>query len=264
MRWLTRVLLDAHNGPSGWNISKASGCTEPMPIAATAAGELRQARATREVILCGGAFNTPQLLMLSGIGPRQELSRSGIEARVDLAGSRQESPRPLRSQRGQSHERGLANAGRRQIRQRRFTVSRVADAKKRRLYHQRRRVGGGQAVANRIRFLICFAPVWWATSDGYFPGYSKLIAERQNYLELDRAEGAYDQPRRHGHAAIRRSTPAAEHRLPVFRRRQRSPGQGSRRRRRGNSLCPGDDQGFARTRADRRGRSPRRTISIRR
>ncbi|WP_280471398.1 GMC family oxidoreductase [Nocardia cyriacigeorgica] len=37
------------------------------------------ATARREVVLCGGAINTPQLLMLSGIGDREELSRHGIE-----------------------------------------------------------------------------------------------------------------------------------------------------------------------------------------
>lgn len=40
----------------------------------------------REIILAGGAFNTPQLLKLSGIGPKEELSRLGIEVRVDLPG----------------------------------------------------------------------------------------------------------------------------------------------------------------------------------
>ena len=45
-----------------------------------------QLRATREVILCAGAFNSPQLLKLSGIGPRAELTRFGIPLRVDLPG----------------------------------------------------------------------------------------------------------------------------------------------------------------------------------
>jgi choline dehydrogenase-like flavoprotein/cytochrome P450 len=49
-------------------------------------GEKRTARATREVILAGGAFNTPQLLMLSGIGPKDELAQHGIEVLVDLPG----------------------------------------------------------------------------------------------------------------------------------------------------------------------------------
>lgn len=43
-------------------------------------------RATREVVLCGGAINTPQLLMLSGIGPSAHLADMGIEVRHALAG----------------------------------------------------------------------------------------------------------------------------------------------------------------------------------
>ena len=42
--------------------------------------------AAREVILCGGAINSPQLLMLSGIGPAAHLRQHGIEVRVDLPG----------------------------------------------------------------------------------------------------------------------------------------------------------------------------------
>ena len=34
----------------------------------------------------GGAFNTPQLLMLSGIGPKEELQRHGIAVNIDLPG----------------------------------------------------------------------------------------------------------------------------------------------------------------------------------
>lgn len=42
--------------------------------------------ASKEVILCGGVFNSPQLLELSGIGAGQHLQRLGIEVAVDLPG----------------------------------------------------------------------------------------------------------------------------------------------------------------------------------
>ncbi|MQT14716.1 GMC family oxidoreductase [Segnochrobactrum spirostomi] len=42
------------------------------------------ARARREVILCGGAINTPQLLQLSGIGPGSALRGLGLAVRHDL------------------------------------------------------------------------------------------------------------------------------------------------------------------------------------
>jgi choline dehydrogenase len=50
-------------------------------------GGSRQAvRARREVVLCGGAINSPQLLMLSGIGDRDQLSEHGIDAVAQSAG----------------------------------------------------------------------------------------------------------------------------------------------------------------------------------
>jgi 4-pyridoxate dehydrogenase len=47
-------------------------------------GRVERVHAEREVILSGGTFNTPHLLMLSGIGPAEHLRSVGIDARVDL------------------------------------------------------------------------------------------------------------------------------------------------------------------------------------
>ncbi len=47
-------------------------------------GRLRHAEAAREVIVSGGAFSTPQILMLSGIGPARHLREVGITALLDL------------------------------------------------------------------------------------------------------------------------------------------------------------------------------------
>lgn len=49
-------------------------------------GESVSVQARREVILSGGAINSPQLLMLSGIGPADHLRQLGIECRIDLPG----------------------------------------------------------------------------------------------------------------------------------------------------------------------------------
>lgn len=49
-------------------------------------GQAREARATRQVILSGGAINSPQLLMLSGIGPVDQLRAHGIAVKHALSG----------------------------------------------------------------------------------------------------------------------------------------------------------------------------------
>lgn len=49
-------------------------------------GVMKEAKARREVLLCGGTINSPQILQLSGIGPGGLLRERGIEVRHDLPG----------------------------------------------------------------------------------------------------------------------------------------------------------------------------------
>ncbi len=83
---VTRVILDAQNRATGVEYLKGERLYRAHGQPSAAPGVLSQAQATREVILCGGAFNTPQLLMLSGIGPRAVLEPLGIQVRVELPG----------------------------------------------------------------------------------------------------------------------------------------------------------------------------------
>ena len=49
-------------------------------------GETTRVHAEREVILCAGAINSPQIMMLSGIGDPEELAQFNIRTQVSLAG----------------------------------------------------------------------------------------------------------------------------------------------------------------------------------
>ena len=49
-------------------------------------GERQVVQCRREVILCGGAYNSPHLLMLSGIGPAEHLREVGVEVVADRPG----------------------------------------------------------------------------------------------------------------------------------------------------------------------------------
>ena len=82
----TRVVFDADNRAVGVEYLTGRNLYRASPNASREDGELRRADARREVILAGGAFNTPQLLMLSGVGPRDQLAGIGVEARLPLEG----------------------------------------------------------------------------------------------------------------------------------------------------------------------------------
>lgn len=71
------VLTGAHASRITFERGRATG------VAYVHRGRAFHAPAAREVLVCGGAINSPQLLMLSGIGPAGELRRLGIETVVD-------------------------------------------------------------------------------------------------------------------------------------------------------------------------------------
>ncbi len=52
----------------------------------SARGQILQASADSEVVLCAGTVGSPKLLMLSGIGPAEHLTEIGVKATVDLPG----------------------------------------------------------------------------------------------------------------------------------------------------------------------------------
>jgi choline dehydrogenase len=57
--------------------------TRAVGVQASQLGQPQELRAEREVILCGGAYNSPQLLMLSGVGPAEHLTMREIEVLLD-------------------------------------------------------------------------------------------------------------------------------------------------------------------------------------
>ncbi|MBL8262719.1 MAG: choline dehydrogenase [Xanthomonadaceae bacterium] len=79
-----RPNLTVHTGAQVGRITfdgrRASGVTYAM------GGQGYHQPAAREVLLCGGAINSPQLLMLSGIGPADDLLRLGIPVLQDAPG----------------------------------------------------------------------------------------------------------------------------------------------------------------------------------
>src|SRR6266446_4155174 len=180
---VTRVLIDGGNRAYGVEYLSGERLYRAHNNPSQANGERREIYASREVILAGGAFNTPQLLMLSGVGPRDVLQRDGIQVRAELPG--------VGKNLQDRYEVGVVN-------RMNFDHWGVLEGAKYNrsdpMYQQwasgRTGVymtnGACLAVIKRaaperpLPDLFCFALL--GMFRGYFPGYSTLIPKHLNYL----------------------------------------------------------------------------------
>ena len=181
--FVTRVLLDENNRATGVEYLKGERLYRAHGQPATTEGEVRQVQARREVILCGGAFNTPQLLMLSGIGPRDVLEPLGIPLKVELPG--------VGKNLQDRYEVGVVN---RMSFERWNVLEGVTFSHGDQAYREwaDKREGlytsNGAVLAAILKSraerplpdLFCFALV--GLFGGYFPGYSSLAVTKPNYL----------------------------------------------------------------------------------
>jgi len=186
----TRVLLDEANRARGVEYLRGDRLYRAHRRPSDGPGELRRVHASREVILAGGAFNTPQLLMLSGIGPRETLRRHGIEVRVDLPGVGQN----LQDR----YEVSVVN----RMRFEHWEVLKGATFAKGDPHYRRWTAGGKGVYATNgsilgvvtrstptmpLPDLFCLALL--GKFQGYFPGYSRALVDYLNYLSWTIVKG---------------------------------------------------------------------------
>jgi len=74
------IITKAHATKLGFNSKRATSVQYRVH------GAEKRVEAKREIILCGGSFNSPQLLQLSGVGRSEDLQRHGIQMVHELPG----------------------------------------------------------------------------------------------------------------------------------------------------------------------------------
>ena len=178
----TRVLFDDSNRAIGVEYLKGERLYRAHARPSDERGERRSLYASREVILAGGAFNTPQLLMLSGVGPRDVLMDHEIPIRVELPG--------VGSNLQDRYEVGVVNRMRDDWELYKGVKFDTSDEQYQRWSKKRDGIyatnGAVLTMFNRSRHagtlpdLFCMALL--AQFKGYFPGYSALFPQGLNYL----------------------------------------------------------------------------------
>ena len=179
---VTRVLLDQNKRATGVEYLKGARLYEAHHDPSNEEGEKNEAQASREVILAGGAFNTPQLLMLSGIGPPDELAKHGIGVSVPLP--------DLGSNLQDRYEIGVVYKMKKPWKVLKGAEFRAGDRlhKKWKKAKKGAYTSSGAAVAvitrsfrtQRLPDLFCFALI--GDFRGYEPSYSKAFPEKLDSL----------------------------------------------------------------------------------
>lgn len=177
----TRVLFDDSNRAIGVEYLKGQRLYRAHARPSQETGELRRMYASKEVILAGGAFNTPQLLMLSGIGPRDVLKDHEIPLLVELPG--------VGMNLQDRYEVAVVNRMRDDWALFKDVKFDTSDPQYQQWSQKRKGIyatnGAVLTMFNRSRKaqlpdLFCMALL--AQFKGYFPGYSALFPQGLNYL----------------------------------------------------------------------------------
>ena len=178
----TAIVFADNNRAIGVDYLKGENLYRAHAAPAVGTGISRRIRARREVILSGGTFNSPQLLMLSGIGPADELRSHGIAVRVDLPGV----GRNLQDR----YEIGVVY----RMTQPWKSLAGARFEKDDPLYRNWRNARQGMYVSNGNAISIVrssakhlpapdlFCMALLARFEGYFPGYSRLVADHTDCL----------------------------------------------------------------------------------
>jgi choline dehydrogenase-like flavoprotein len=180
---VTRLLFAEDGGATGVEYRKGRHLYRASPLSGDAEedGELVSIRARREVILAAGVFNSPQLLMLSGIGPEEPLREHGIAVRQSLPVGRNLQDRyevcvlhrlaaPWKSLEGADFSAD-------------DPVAKLWETKRQGMY-----ISNGAALAMKRNSPGCpgdadlFIMALLGSFQGYYPGYSKALREQKDVL----------------------------------------------------------------------------------
>lgn len=180
---VTRLLFAADGGASGVEYRKGRHLYRASPLKDRAEedGPVVELKARREVILAAGAFNTPQLLMLSGIGPEAQLREHDIPVKQPLPVGQRLQDRyevcvlyrlaaPWKSMEGADFSAG-------------DPVGRLWESKRQGMY-----ISNGAALAMKRNSPSCggdadlFIMALLGSFQGYYPGYSQALREQKDVL----------------------------------------------------------------------------------